>query len=387
MLDSIARSWGLLRESLSVLRQNKRLLCFPVLSAISTVVVCVSFILPLYAGGAIGHPGSKDIPRSSESTDFVILFVFYYMNYFITIFFNSALVAAAGRSLERAPATVHDGLRTAGNRIGRIAYWALLATTVALLLSLFKRRTGPAGRAASALFGVAWSLVTYFMVPVIVFEDRPVWESIDRSMTLCRRAWGEEASSGIGFGLIWLLASTPALIVGFASFRARSMMGVGFAVLYLLLLATVSSATKAIFTAALYRYAVHAQGPSWFSSDLLSSAFAPGDNGTLFDTPADETKPLVDASLLDVSVIPLEKGLERGEMYVLRVKAGETEYHASYALNELDSGFRADSWKCGTALKLRINGRRLLISGPGCAALWCHFTKAPVSHRMGAGGG
>jgi hypothetical protein len=228
------------------------------------------------------------------------------------------------------------------------------------------------------VLGVAWSLVTYFIIPILVFEDRPVLESIERSMALCRKAWGEEASSGVGFGLLWLLASAPAVAWGYLSFRDHSMIGVAAAVVYLMMLSTVSSVTKGIFTTALYRYAVH-QGENWFSNDLLSGAFAGGGTGTLFDTAREQNNAALDGSLLDVQVIPLVKGLERGELYILRIRAAQTEYHASYPLGELESGFRADAWAQGTALKLRIHGDRLTISGPGCAALSCHFTKAPAS--------
>jgi hypothetical protein len=358
--------------------RHKQLLWFPVLSALSTAVIVVSFLLPVYVSGGLGPLTA--MLNKGDSTSYALWFIFYCVHHFIIIFFNSALVGAAGRSLAGEPATVNDGLRMAGNRIGRIAYWAVFATTVSVLLSAFRRRAGAAGRAASGVLGVAWSLVTYFIVPVLVFEDRPVLESIDRSMALCRKAWGEEASSGIGFGLIWLLASAPALIWAYLSFKSHSITGLVGAALYLMMLSTVSSATKGIFTTALYRYAAQS-GPNWFSNDLLSGALA-GGNGTLFDAAGDEPRPALDASLIDVKVMPLEKGLDRGELYIMRIRAGGTEYHASYPLGELEPGFRADSWESGTPLELRINGDWMEISGPGCAGLRCHFTTARASYSI-----
>ena len=381
MFDSLERSWSLLRESLAVLMRNKRLLWFPVLSALSTAVIVVSVLLPVYVSGALGRLTA--ILNKGDSTSYALWFIFYCVHYFIVIFFNSALVGAAGRSLAGESATVNDGLRMAGNRIGRIAYWAVFATTVSLLLSVFRRRAatvGPAGRVASGVLSVAWSLVTYFIVPVLVFEDRPVLESIDRSMALCRKAWGEQASSGIGFGLIWLLASTPALIWAYLSFKSHSMTGLVTAAVYLMMLSTVSSAAKGIFTTALYRYAAHS-GPNWFANDLLSGAFD-GGKGTLFGAAGDDARPVLDGSLIDVKVIPLEKGLDRGELYIMRIRAGATEYHASYPLGELEPGFRADSWESGTRLELRIDGDRMEISGPGCPGLRCHFTTARASYSI-----
>lgn len=377
MFATIERSWGLLAESVSVLMREKRLLWFPLLSTISTIVVSLSFLLPIYGLAALGQPAAPEAVKQNDSNTFAIWFSFYFVNYFITIFFNAALVAAAERSLEGDEATVSAGLRAAASRVGRIAYWALLATTVAMLLALVRRRAGVAGRAAAGFLGIAWSLVTYFVVPVIVFEDRPVWQAIDRSMTLCRQGWGEAATGGVGFGAIWLLLSIPAILLMYAGALSHSTLSLAGGLLYLLLLATVASTTKGIFTAALYRYAAHAQAPNWFANDLLSSAFAPS-RGSLAAT--DSSRPAIAGTVAEVSVIPLEKDLERGEMYVIRVTVGAEEYHASYTLDELSSGFRADTWEPGTAVKLCVDGHRLLISGPGCDGVWCRFTTASA-HR------
>jgi uncharacterized protein DUF6159 len=377
MFDSLQRSWDLLTESISVLARDKRLLLFPVLSAIATVLVTLTFLMPLYASGALENLALKDSLRHGDSATYFLLFLFYYVNYFVTVFFNSALVAAAGLFLEGVPATVNDGLRVAGNRLGRIAYWTLIASTVGWLLRAVQGRAGRAGSLISGLFGIAWSLITYFIVPVIVFEDRPVFDSIDRSVTLFREAWGEEATSGVGFSLIWLLASIPAFLLVCATFRSHFMVGIGLAFFYFLFLATVGSAAKGVFTVALYRYAAHAEAPSWFSGNLIQSAFASHSGGISFGPAPDKTNPAIEALLLNVELIPSETR----DTYLIRAQAGQTVYHASYRLEAVDPGFQPDSWQPGTPLKLRIYGDWLLISGPGCPQLWCHFFKVAAPHN------
>ncbi len=379
MFDSLQRSWDLLSESLGVLARDQRLLWFPVLSAITTLVVNLTFLLPLYAGGLLDDAALRHSLRHGDSATYFLLFVFYYVNYFITIFFNSALVGAAGLSLEGVPATVNDGLRMAGDRLGRIAYWTLIASTVGLLLRAFESRTGRAGRFLTVLLGIAWSLLTYFIVPVLVFEDRPVFDSVDRAVALFRKAWGEEVTGGLSFGLIGLLASLPAFFVVFASFKSHSLLGLGLALSYLLFLATVSSAAKGVFTAALYRYAAHAEAPSWFSGNVIQRAFASPGGGISFHPAPHQTQPAVPASLLSVEVV----SSETGNTYLIRAQAGPAVYHASYTLQAADPGFQPDSWQPGTPLQLRIHGDWLLVSGPGSPELWCHFLKekaAPHAH-------
>lgn len=348
---------------------------FPVLSLIATVAVSAAYLgLVLWTNVAFGPPGPGHA-RKPDSTISAVLFLFYFLNYFVATFFNAALVGAAGRFLDGLPATVGDGLREAGKRVGQIAQWALLATTVALVLSIIRRRSGQAGRIATGILSISWSLVTYLVVPVLIFENRSAWGAVDRSRALCRKVWGEEVSGSIGFGLIWFLISLPALAGGFVSVRSHLLPGVAAAILYFLLVMTLSSTTKGIFTVALYRYASQAEWPSWFSGPPLSDLLAlPTSDATL------ASEPEMSGTLLEVLVIPLEENLERGELYTMRIEAGEIEYHASYALGELASGFRADSWKPGTPLRLRVDGERLLISGPGCPRLSCDFLKARA-HR------
>jgi Family of unknown function (DUF6159) len=375
MFDSFDRSWDLFKESLSVLTRDKRLIWFPVLSAITTIVVSVSVLAPLYAAGVLGHFSAREFLRHNRSEAYVILFLVSYAHYFITIFFNSALVAAAGLSLEGVPPLVNDGLRAAGRRLGRIAYWALIATTIGLALRAIRRQAGRGGRYAAGFLGVTWSLIVYFMIPVIVFEDHPVWQSMDRSMALCRETWGEEATTGVGFGLISLLASLPALVVIYAGFQSRSVVGVAGGVLYFLAITSVISAAGGVFRAAMYRYATHQHAPHWFSADALQGVFTAGSD-RMFRPSSDGVKPALPATLLSVNVIPSATGA----LYVMRVRVADAEYHASYSLEALDPGFRADSWEPGTKLELRIEGHSLLISGSGCPGIWCHFTKAAASH-------
>jgi hypothetical protein len=233
---------------------------------------------------------------------------------------------------------------------------------------------------AAGVASIAWSLVTYFVVPVIIIENRPVWDAVDRSMALCRQGWGEAATAGAGFGLMWLLLAIPAVIVAYAGLSAHSMAPVIAAVFYVLLLAAIASTTKGIFTTALYRYAAHAAGPNWFSSSVLEGAFSP--TGGAWSRGGDNSKPALHGRILEISIVPLERDLDRGELYMMRIAAGSTEYHASYTLEELSSGFRPDNWDPGTPVSLRIDGHRLLVSGPGCDGVWCRFTTAAAARPI-----
>ena len=63
--------------------------------------------------------------------------MWYYGNFLVGIFFNSALMGCANIRLSGGKPSVRAGLRIAFSRIGRIAAWALVAATVGIFLPAF----------------------------------------------------------------------------------------------------------------------------------------------------------------------------------------------------------------------------------------------------------
>jgi hypothetical protein len=266
MLDRFSRTWELTKQSFAVIAADKRLLIFPVLSGIAVIIVSVSFAIPMLMSGALERP-------QRTPADYVVLFLFYFANYFVVLFFNCALVACANICLSGGHATVKDGLGAAWSRIGRIFMWALVAATVGFLIRLIEERVEKAGRIIAWLLGTAWTLMTYFIVPVLMFEDAGVIESVKRSTGVLKKTWGEEIASGFSFGLIWLVALIPGAVLVYVCWMVKPLLAFAVAVFYIMLLAVVSAAVKSIFTVALYRYASQGQVPEGFSQDLVQGAF------------------------------------------------------------------------------------------------------------------
>ena len=78
---------------------------------------------------------------------------------------------------------------------------------------------------------------------------------------------------GFSFGLIWLAAIVPGLLVSFAVLLVHPLLGIALGVLYCLLLSVIAAAVKTIFTVALYRYASQGTVPAGFTPDLVQHAF------------------------------------------------------------------------------------------------------------------
>lgn len=269
MFSKFSRSWELVKQSFAVLAGDKRLLLFPIMSAIAALVVSATFAVPLFATHSV------EALQAGNGTvlQYFYLFLMYFANYFVVVYFNCALVACANICLSGGHATLGDGLQAANERLGRIILWAAVAATVGLILRMIEERAEKLGRIVAWLLGTTWTLITYFIVPVLVFEDQDVFASIKRSAQIFKKTWGEELASGFSFGLVWLVALIPGIIITVAGFMVHPLLGVALAILYIIALAVVAAAVKSIFTVALYRYASQQTVPQGFSPELIQGSF------------------------------------------------------------------------------------------------------------------
>ena len=65
---------------------------------------------------------------------------------------------------------MRGALEVANSRLHRLMPWALVSASVSIVLSILERY-GVVGRIVASLVGLAWNLVTFLTVPIIVIED------------------------------------------------------------------------------------------------------------------------------------------------------------------------------------------------------------------------
>jgi hypothetical protein len=250
-----------MQESVAILLADKELLVFPVLSALMLVVVDGPILLPLRS-----HLHEPPTPQEL----YPMLFLLYSGSYFVIIFFNSALMACANIRLSGGDPTLGDGFRFAWENVERILLWSLIAATVGILLRMLEQSRVLRWTVGRVL-ELGWSLATFFIIPVIIFEDLDVLGSFKRSADLFRRRWGEEVTSNFSFSVLFGLLAIPGVMLIYVS-RSSSVVGVVAAALYLGLLYIVSTALQGIFVVALYRCATH--GSEGFNPRLVHGVFS-----------------------------------------------------------------------------------------------------------------
>jgi hypothetical protein len=264
-MGRISRSFQLVGQSYQILMRDKELMVLPLISGAIMAVVALVVVFG-YSLGAAAAPGPAL---------YVPLFFLYVVMYTIGIFFQAAVVAGATERMRGGDPTVGSALAAAWARLGPIVMWAVVAATVGMLLRAIQDRVGFLGKIVAGLAGVAWSLATFFIVPVLVLEDKSIGDSFTRSVTVFRKTWGETMAGGVSLGgaafCAWLaLFAMAALLATVVGPSAILLLVAGAIVLGIFF-----STLQGIYVASLYRYATEGLVPPGFDRTLLDNAFVP----------------------------------------------------------------------------------------------------------------
>jgi hypothetical protein len=278
MFRRFENSWNLVKASWAVLRADKELLIFPIISMIAVSLVTLTFLVPsffMFAANGTAHQSSWSNPLF-----LVFLLAFYLAQYTVIFFCNTALVGAAMIRLDGGDPSVSDGFRIASERIGKIVAYAFISATVGMFFRWLSEK-GFLGRIVAGLIGVTWNIATYLVVPVLVVEDVGPIEAIKRSAALLRQSWGEQIAGHVGISLVFgfltvgiMLAAVPVMIAIIALKSVVLIIGAVLAFIIILMgMGLLSSALNGIYTAAVYKYATTGNPGEFFDKDVVAQTF------------------------------------------------------------------------------------------------------------------
>jgi hypothetical protein len=261
-MGAFGDSWALTKTSFRMIREEKALLLFPLISGL-----CALAIIIVLAVGLLSVALFTSI--SGSAFDAIVgigAIVAYFLLWIVTVYFTGALVAAATIKLNGGKPTVSDGLRAARARLGRLVLWALLGGTIMLLIRIVASRLrGIAGVLFGLGAGLAVATATYFIVPVLMYENESTWRSLKRSAALFVKNFGRTLVSNLALGLILFggfLLAIVLLVVGILVAGTTLVPGIALVILgvaALIFMLILSSAVEGVLRAALYRFATTGQ--------------------------------------------------------------------------------------------------------------------------------
>ncbi|MCU1459897.1 MAG: hypothetical protein JWL73_3989 [Actinomycetia bacterium] len=274
-MGKLKTSWALAKSSWDVLRQDKQLTIFPVLTFVGWVVVAVSFLGLVLVTRTTDAAGNKTLGPIGY-----VLFALAYLAFaFVWTYFLAALVAGANERLSGGDPTIASAFATANKRLHVILAWSLILATVGLVLQAIRERLGFVGVLIAGALGAAWEILTFLTVPIIVMEGVGPIDALKRSGQLFKQTWGENLVGQAGLGLVGLVAILPGvLVIGLGMATGVTAVVVGAVIVggvYLCVAAAILNTLTGIYRVALYRFATEGKAPAGFDDAIMVSAFQP----------------------------------------------------------------------------------------------------------------
>lgn len=281
--------WLLLKQSLSVIKQNPGLSRYMIMSMVFslglTIILAAVFIFDFLNSQTLI---TSDVSVDGESSfmptlaGLVVIIVSGFLGTFVTYYYAAALSSHVLGIFRGTPGDYRSHIGVARTKLPAIASYALIATVVGYLLRLLEERFQWIGLIVSKILGALWTLATSFVLPIIADGNESGPAAIKRSVSLFKANWGETIVSRVSLiglvTLVYLLISIPLLLIVIIS--SASVIGVigiiiviALFILGIVVLSIVGALAENILNVSLYYYAQYRAIPPAFSPDLLASVF------------------------------------------------------------------------------------------------------------------
>lgn len=262
-------------ESWAILKQDKEMMLFPIMSIISSLVASESLGI-LYLS-VLPKGVESELSEGNTIVVYGVLFIYYVVMFFILNFFQAGIYIIAHGRFSGKDLSFKDGIDGALHNAGKIFMWSVISSTVGILLNIIVDKFKFIGVIIAKILGAAWNVMTYFSLPSLVIGNKTISESFKDSALMIRKTWGETIIVNFGVGLIFgvlmflgLALSIGIMVLAPSLFVFMSVLALY--VVYVIILSIISSTLGSIFKLALYEYASTGVMPAGFSPEVISGA-------------------------------------------------------------------------------------------------------------------
>jgi len=309
-MNKFQRSWQLFKSSLAVMRKDKQLLLFPILTTACTLLIGLLFLFPIAfkptghnyvseahwkaVGSTLYDTHSADYSnrdgnngqmaiRNVKPLALVYFGVTYFASMFVATFFNVAFYQQILNALNGEAVSIGAGLRFAAMKWKPILMWTLFAGLVGYIIKALEQRFGLVGRLVMRLVGTAWSIACVFVIPVLIASEKSTnpLSVLKKSALILKNTWGESliGYAGVSFGsaiilllsLVWLGAGI-AISVSLQLYWLLGLVIVAW-LAAVVLWAYVMSVASQIFRCALFLYAANGTLPAPYTNEMVTLEF------------------------------------------------------------------------------------------------------------------
>jgi hypothetical protein len=255
---------------------------FPVLAGAGAVAF-LALLFGSTLGAIVGVEGVEAVETGtaleetvSDNTGIIVAAAFlgYLSTTFVSVFFTAALVAESREAFAGNSVSLRRGIAAAWGAKYQLLAWAVVAATVGIIIDAIENSDSIVSDVFAAVFGVAWSIITFLVVPVAVLdEDSSVRGMFTRSGQTFKQNIGETivgvfAPRIIG-GAIAVL--TIGAVVGLLELGVTGLVVIPVLVVGLVASQLLSMTISGIIKTSLYVYATEGRRPSGFDSNRFDS--------------------------------------------------------------------------------------------------------------------
>ena len=279
------------KQAWGVIKENPYMLAFPVVGGILAIIAVL-----VVGGAGLGIVGISQVASDAEGgtistgtyiVGIIVLVLAAYLGTLITTIFMGGLVKCADEELQGRDSGFGAGLSASFSRIGALLGWAAIQTAVGWLISAVQGDGSNDNvlvtilRAVlSSLMAVAWSVITFFVLPMIILRNKGPMTAIKESVGLIRKTWGMQVAGSFRIGgLIVLLGVLPGILITvlgfFLSFGSSPAVGVPvltIGVIVIIGAMVLVSAMRAIFSVAMLHYVEDGSAIGPFNTEELEHA-------------------------------------------------------------------------------------------------------------------
>jgi len=262
----LKRGFTLTVDSVKVLIHYPKLMLFPLLGGISAIG-----FLAVFLGSVFGF--SEPLAGEPGNVEYAILFGVYLITTFITVIFTAGLVHETRKVYRGNAPSIQRGLGAAWDVKVQLFVWALISATIGVLINMIENSDSRIARIFAAIFSVAWTVLTFFIVPVVVFEKESTVGMFKRSGETFKSTWGETGVSLFATSLVGILVFLlfGGSIIGVGVFIESVEVVIAGFVIGVVVFYLVSSTTKGIIRTTLYMYAAGGTTPHEFDNIDINS--------------------------------------------------------------------------------------------------------------------
>jgi hypothetical protein len=281
---TVGRGWEMSKLSMGVVKKDPELMVYMILAGLMSLACLVGMSIPQFMEmeWAVNPDGSF------TSSYLMFSFVGYMLLSIVVVFWNCAIIANANIRLTGGNPSFADGISAAVKRLPIIVLWGVIAGTVGLLLKALegaaRSSDNDAMKAVAMLVhligGLAWWVMTFFMLPHLILEGQPVGQSLKSSKDMFFRTWGENITSGLGIGLVGFVIGIPLVVLTIALFVTIGPAGLLVGAILLGLLVAWVNAAEQVAVVALYRFATDGKMPKMYQ-DAGMKTYTFGNAATL----------------------------------------------------------------------------------------------------------